>query len=196
MKTLLQIAGINDKSIDWNNCNLLLIDMQNQYFERELDLKNSGKEAVQRAKNILDFARNKGVSIFHIIHVSNDRASLFNCNSNDVKIIDELEPLKGESIIKKTIPNSFHKTDLYDLLLLTGKTQLIIMGFASHMCVTATTIAAFELGFNSFVITDCCATRKLPLFDEIIDSDSLHKASMALLGDRYATLIKSVDVLN
>lgn len=196
VKTLLQIAGAKNKSLNWDNCNLLLIDMQNQYFARELDLKNQGREAVLRAKNVLDFARKKGVNIFHIIHVSNDKARLFNSASDDVAIINELEPLKGESVIKKTIPNSFYKTDLGDLLQLTGKTQLLIMGFASHMCVTATTIASFELGFDNFVLTDCCATRDLPLFDELIEADLLHKSSMALLGDRYATLLRSHEILS
>lgn len=196
IKTLLQISGVENKQIDWNNCNLLLIDMQNQYFERELDLKERGRDAVLKAKSVLDFARNKKVNIFHVIHVSNDNAKLFNSTSNDINIIKELEPRKGENIIVKTIPNSFYKTDLYDLLQLTGKKQLVIMGFASHMCVTATVIRAFELGFDNFVLTDCCATRKLPLFDEIVEEDLLHRSSMALLGDRYATLMKSYDVLN
>lgn len=196
IKTLLQISGVENKQIDWNNCNLLLIDMQNQYFERELDLKERGRDAVLKAKSVLDFARNKKVNIFHVIHVSNEKAKLFNSTSNDINIIKELEPRKGENIIVKTIPNSFYKTDLYDLLQLTGKKQLVIMGFASHMCVTATVIRAFELGFDNFVLTDCCATRKLPLFDEIVEEDLLHRSSMALLGDRYATLMKSYDVLN
>lgn len=196
IKTLLQIAGVGKKSIDWDNSNLLLIDMQNQYFERELDLKDRGKEAVLKAKNVLDFARNRKVNIFHVMHVGSDHSSLFNSTSRDIRIIDELEPMKGESIITKTIPNSFYKTSLYELLQLTGKTQLVIMGFASHMCVTATTIKSFELGFDNFVITDCCATRNLPFFDDVIEADLLHKTSMALLGDRYATLVKSEELLN
>ena len=73
IKTLLQISGVENKQIDWNNCNLLLIDMQNQYFERELDLKERGRDAVLKAKSVLDFARNKKVNIFHVIHVSNDK---------------------------------------------------------------------------------------------------------------------------
>ncbi|MDF7676716.1 isochorismatase family protein [Neisseriaceae bacterium ESL0693] len=195
-QTLLQIANAVNKSINWNDCNLLLIDMQNQYFRRELNLKERGQEAVLNAENVLNLARKNKVNIFHVIHVGSDQANLFNCNSDDVNIVNELSPMDGENIIKKTLPNSFYKTDLYELMKLTGKKQVAIMGFASHMCVTATTIAAFELGFDNFVLTDCCATRDLPLFDLTIDADVLHKSAMAALGDRYATLLKSGDVLN
>jgi len=195
-KTLLQIAGVSKKSINWDNSNLLLIDMQNQYFERELDLKDSGKEAVSKAREVLEFARKRKVNIFHVMHIGSEQSSLFNSTSNDIRIIDELEPMKEECIITKSMPNSFYKTSLYDFLQLTGKKQLVIMGFASHMCVTATTIASFELGFDNFVITDCCATRSLPFFNDVVEADLLHKSSMALLGDRYATLVKSEDILN
>lgn len=195
-KTLLQLAGASKKSIDLQDSNVLLIDTQYQYFSGDLNLGQRGKEAVNNTMKFIDFARKNGVNIFHITHIGGEKSSLFNPHSHEVKIINELTPLQDEAVIEKSIPNSFYKTNLFDLLQLTGKRQLIIMGFASHMCVTASTIAVFELGFDNFVLTDCCATRDLPFFNEIINSELVHKSSMALLGDRYATLINSADFLN
>lgn len=195
-KTLLQMAGAGKNTVDFNNCNLLLIDMQNQYFSGDLNLGEKGKSAIENAVKVVDFARKKGINIFHVAHVGGEQSSLFNPHSSNVKIINELKPLPDEVIIEKSIPNSFYKTNLFDLLQLTGKKQLLIMGFASHMCVTASTIAAFESGFSNFVLTDCCATRVLPFFNENIDAELLHKSSMALLGDRYATLVTSEDIAN
>lgn len=59
----------------------------------------------------------------------------------------------------------------------------------SHMCVTATTIRATELGYTNVVCADACATRALK--DEngqVVDAASLHHASMAALSDRYAAI--------
>lgn len=195
-KTLLQLAGASKKVIDLKNSNILIIDMQNQYFSGVLNLDKRGEEALNNTVKFIDFARKNGVNIFHVAHVGGEKSSLFNPHSNEVKIINDLIPLEDEAVIEKSIPNSFYKTNLFDLLQLTGKKQLIIMGFASHMCVTASTIAAFELGFDNFVLTDCCATRDLPFFNETINSELIHKSSMALLGDRYATLISSTDIFN
>lgn len=195
-KTLLQLAGASKKILDLKNANVLLVDMQNQYFSSDLNLGKNGKNAVSNAKKFIDFARKNQVGIFHVVHIGGEKANLFNPNNNDVKIIDELTPHHDEEIIEKSLPNSFHKTNLFDLLQLTGKKQLIIMGFASHMCITATTIASFELGFDNFILSDCCATRDLPFFDQIINSEVMHKSSMALLGDRYATLTNSTEIIN
>jgi len=195
-KTLLQLAGASKKILDLKNANVLLIDMQNQYFSNDLNLGENGKNAVSNTKKFIDFARKNQVSIFHVVHVGGKNSNLFNPLNIDVKIIEELTPHHDEDIIEKSLPNSFYKTNLFDLLQLTGKKQLIIMGFASHMCITATTIASFELGFDNFILSDCSATRDLPFFNEIIDSEIMHKSSMALLGDRYATLTNSTEIIN
>lgn len=195
-KTLLQLAGASKKILDLKNANVLLIDMQKQYFSNDLNLGDNGKNAVSNAKKLIEFARKNQISIFHVVHIGGENANLFNPNNDDVKIIEELYPHNDEDIIEKSLPNSFHKTNLFDLLQLTGKKQLIIMGFASHMCITATTIASFELGFDNFILSDCCATRDLPFFNEIISSEIMHKSSMALLGDRYATITNSTEIIN
>ncbi len=66
----------------------------------------------------------------------------------------------------------------------------------SHMCVTATTIKALELGYENFVCTDACASRDLKYIDgSIIDADSVHRTAMAALNDRYATLIDCASVI-
>lgn len=67
----------------------------------------------------------------------------------------------------------------------------------SHMCVTATAIKALELGYENFVCADACTSRDLKYIDgSLIDADSVHKAAMAALNDRYATLINCSDVIS
>lgn len=195
-KTLLELSGHHNKTINWFDCNLLMIDMQNQYLTGDLDLKMAGKNAIYNAGRLLKFARDNNINIFHIMHVGGVNSPLFNPDSDNVKIIDLLMPQPNENIIQKQFPNAFHHTNLYQLLKETGKTQLIIIGFASHMCVTATTIAAFELGFDNFICVDCCASRDIPFFSEDMSANIMHKATMALLGDRYATLTTSNSIMS
>lgn len=41
----------------------------------------------------------------------------------------------------------------------------------SHMCVSSSVRAAFDLGFDSFVCHDACATRDLPDYKKKISAD-------------------------
>ncbi|MBD2779124.1 cysteine hydrolase family protein [Xenorhabdus szentirmaii] len=61
----------------------------------------------------------------------------------------------------------------------------------------ATTIKASELGYENFVCADICASRDLRYIDgSLIDADSVHKAAMAALSGRYATLVNCFDVIS
>ena len=60
----------------------------------------------------------------------------------------------------------------------------------SHMCVSSSVRAAFDLGFDSFVCHDACATRDLPDYKkDKISADIIHATTMAALQDRFAALI-------
>ena len=59
----------------------------------------------------------------------------------------------------------------------------------SHMCIDATTRAAFDYGFRCTVIHDACATRDLAFAGLTIPAAHVHGAFMAALGMRYARVI-------
>jgi nicotinamidase-related amidase len=59
----------------------------------------------------------------------------------------------------------------------------------SHMCIDATTRAAFDFGFKCVVIHDACATRDLEFEGQTIAADQVHASFMAALGSAYATVL-------
>ena len=59
----------------------------------------------------------------------------------------------------------------------------------SHMCIDATTRAAFDLGFNCTVADDACATRDLKFRGITIKAAEVHASFMAALSVPYATVI-------
>ena len=79
-----------------------------------------------------------------MIHHSRPGASLFNPEGEYVRIIPGLEPHGGERTIVKGLPNAFANTPLNEALVETGRKSIIIAGFATHMCISATTRAALE----------------------------------------------------
>jgi nicotinamidase-related amidase len=66
---------------------------------------------------------------------------------------------------------------------------VVICGAMSHMCVDATTRAAFDYGFRCTVIEDACATRNLEHKGMIVDASKVHAAFMAALAVPYAKVL-------
>ncbi len=64
----------------------------------------------------------------------------------------------------------------------------MIVGAMSHMCIDATTPAAFDLGFNCTVVEDVFATPDLVFKDKTIKAADVHSSFMAALSAPYATV--------
>ena len=94
-------------------------------------------------------------------------------------------------------PNAFHGTELQALIKSAGKQQIIFAGFMSHMCVSSSVRAAFDLGFENFVCHDACATRDLPsVTGQVITASTVHDSAMAALQDRFAALVATDKLTN
>jgi nicotinamidase-related amidase len=169
---------------------LILVDIQNDYFpDGPMELVGI-REAVIKAQELLSFFRDNRRPTFHIQHISNqENATFFRPDTPGVEIYDSIKPLTGDRIIKKNYPNSFRETGLLEELNKNRITQLIICGAMSHMCIDATTRAAFDFGFHCMVIQDACATKDLEFGDKTIAAEQVHGSFMAALGSAYARVL-------
>lgn len=73
-------------------------------------------------------------------------------------LIDELQPLPGESVIDKPGYSAFAATDLELLLRNRGITELIITGVTTEVCVHSTLRSAVDLGYACTLVSDACAS--------------------------------------
>ena len=195
--TLLGLAGGQFNEIDWSNCTIVMIDFQNEYVDGAMPLGDAGSKATANARLLLDKARNKNIPIFHIAHHGQDNDKIFDPLSSKVDIIDSQQPFANEKTIIKMHPNAFHDTELQALIKSAGKQQIIFAGFMSHMCVSSSVRAAFDLGFENFVCHDACATRDLPsVTGQVITASTVHDSAMAALQDRFAALVATDKLAN
>ena len=63
------------------------------------------------------------------------------------------------------------------------------------MCVDATVRAAVDLGFEATVVHDACAAPDLEFAGETIPACAVHGAFIAALGDGYAEVRSSDDLV-
>ena len=195
--TLLGLAGGQFNELDWSNCAIVMIDFQNEYVDGAMPLGDAGSKATANARLLLYKARNEAIPIFHIAHHGQDNDKVFDPLLSKVDIVDSLQPLDGEKTIVKMHPNAFYDTELQALIKSAGKQQIVFAGFMSHMCVSSSVRAAFDLGFESFVCHDACATRDLPSVNEqTITASVVHDSAMAALQDRFAALVATDKLIN
>ncbi|CAN5834613.1 cysteine hydrolase [soil metagenome] len=70
-------------------------------------------------------------------------------------IIDELAPAEGEIVIDKPGKGAFYATELQDILVEAGITQLLMTGVTTEVCVHTTTREANDRGYECLVVSDC-----------------------------------------
>jgi len=190
-KTLLQMAGVASAPSRLEDAALILIDCQREYVDGKLALPRV-EPALAEAARALALARSKGTPVIHVVHHAAGGGA-FDPRGPGVEIADAVRPRAGEPVVVKGKPNAFAGTELDARLKALGKKELIVVGFMTHMCVSSTVRAALDLGYRSTVIANAAATRDLPDgHGGVVDAETLHRAELAGLADRFATVVDDV----
>ena len=188
-KTLLEMSGADLKPPPLSASALVIIDAQNEYLDGKLALPDV-RPAVDALARLLAKARAAGAPVVHIQHKGR-AGGLFDLDARGGAIIDAAMPASGEHLVQKPLPNAFAQTGLDATLKKLGRTQLVIAGFMTHMCVSSTARAALDLGYKATVAADASATRDLPdPMGGVISAAALHRAALAELADRFAIVAK------
>lgn len=168
---------------------LVLVDIQNDYFPGGTMELVGMDNAAAKARTVLDAFRSNGKPIFHIQHLAaKPDATFFVPGTSGAEHNTAVQPDSDETIVQKNFPNSFRSTDLESMLRDSWIEDLVIVGAMSHMCIDATTRAAFDLGFSCTVVEDACATRDLVFKDKTIKAADVHSSFMAALSAPYASV--------
>lgn len=190
--SLLQILGAQPKPARLADSAIIVVDAQREYLEGSVRLSGI-EDALKEIRELLLKARSSGAPVFHVVHHTQPGAPIFDPDGPMSKIIEEVKPVDNERVIVKHLPSAFVNTELKQFLDATGKKELIISGFMTHMCVNATTRSAVDSGFAPTVVAKACATRDLPAPDgTIVPAAMVHKSNLASLADLLACVCDSV----
>jgi len=106
------------------------------------------------------------------------------------------EPVAGEIVVEKDVNSGFIGTDLEIQLRRVNISRLAIVGFFTNFCVETTTRMAGNLGFDTYLIEDCCSTSNRVGPDGIDrDPELVHAMTVANLHGEFCTAIKFADAL-
>jgi maleamate amidohydrolase len=99
-------------------------------------------------------------------------------------VVEELAPVPGELVLRKTQPSAFFGTDLTGWLVKRRVDTLIVTGATTSGCVRATVVDAMSHNFRTIVATDCVGDRAL----------GPHEANLFDMGQKYADLMSGADI--
>ena len=194
-KTLLQMVGAPAAPARLSTAALVMIDCQREYVDGRLALPGIGSALAEGAR-LLAAAREAGTPVVHVVHHGPPGGGLFDPQGDYADIAPEVAPEAGEPRIVKSKPNAFAGTTLDEVLKGLDRTELIVAGFMTHMCVSSTVRAALDLGYRCTVVDGAAATRDLPDGrGGVVPAEALHRASLAALADRFAVVVADAAAL-
>ena len=174
---------------------LLVIDIQNFYFEGgPIPLVGSVAASLE-AKSVLEAFRARKLPVIHVQHMLQgiERAEPGGTNPQ-LAIHANVAPLAGEPVVVKHAVNAFLGTGLQALLKERDIKTLVIAGMQTHMCVEAAVRAGADLGYDIVLVEDACATRDLTLHGRTVPAASIQAAVLAALNGSYARLVTAADI--
>jgi nicotinamidase-related amidase len=191
--TLLDLTNASWPAARLSTSVLIIVDAQREYAEGKLPLSGI-YQAVDRISALLARARTAGTPVIHVVQHSPKGRSVFDVDSPMAEEFPALTPHEGEIVVPKQLPNSFAGTTLEAVLQKIGRKDLIVVGFMTHMCISATVRSALDHDYHSTVVADCCATRDLPDGSGgSISAGEIHRTELAALRDRFATIVADAE---
>ena len=146
---------------------LLLIDLQNDYFEGgKFPLWNT-QNTLKNILSAIEKAKDKNIPIIHIQHIADPSLGLapfFNKGTEGAEIQkDVLKATPNSKIVEKSYADAFYNTNLEQVLTELGITELLVCGMMTQNCVTHTAISKSAEKYKVKILQDCCTTTNEPI---------------------------------
>lgn len=153
---------------------LLLVDFVHGFADPGAFGGGNIGPAIARSVDLLAHARKAGWPVAHTRIVFADDGANANIFSEKVpsllalteesrasQIVDELAPLPGEYVLRKTVPSAFFGTDLAAWFTARQVRTLAVGGCVTSGCIRASVVDAMCHGLRPVVVEDCVGDRAL-----------------------------------
>jgi maleamate amidohydrolase len=177
---------------------LLVVDFVNGFNDPDLFGGGNIPEAIEQTKKLLAFFRAKKLPVcFTRVVYADDGsdAGVFCLKAPKLKIlteasrasqvVDELTPVAGEYVLRKTQPSAFFGTDLAPWLIRQRVDTVIVTGATTSGCVRASVVDSMSYNFRTIVASDGVGDR----------APGPHEANLFDMGQKYADLHKVEEII-
>ncbi len=141
---------------------LIVIDVQESFRVRPNWQAVNHPDIADRVNRLVAAARERGDLVVWVLHTEPGTGGAFDPENGHVRLIEGLEPIDGEPVIRKTSHNAFTTTNLQQVLTQHGIREVVISGIRTEQCCETTTRVASDLGYDVVFVTEATATTPLP----------------------------------
>ncbi|MCP4878259.1 MAG: isochorismatase family protein [Gammaproteobacteria bacterium] len=180
---------------------LLLIDVQTgvnvfRHWGGENGRRNN-PHAEDKMRSLLKAFRENGNRVGFTRHDSREAASPLKLSLETGAQIDGLEIGDNDIVVVKDVNSGFIGTSLEIQLRRAGIQRLVVAGFFTNHCVETTVRMSGNLGFDTYLVEDACATTNRTGPDGVDHEPELvHQMAVATLHGEFCTAISSEDALS
>jgi nicotinamidase-related amidase len=119
-------------------------------------------------------------------HDSREKASPLRIGLESGEFIDELRPEYDEKVVRKDVNSAFVGTNLELELRRRGISRLVIIGFFTNFFIETTVRMAGNMGFDTYLVHDCCATtNRIGIDGTDYDPELIHSLSVEKFEWRF-----------
>ena len=179
---------------------LLLIDVQKGVNDADYYGGSQGRrnnlDAEDNIRSLLKEWRKSGRQVAFTKHDSRELNSPLKLSLETGKQMDGLESHRQDIVVKKDVNSGFIGTSLELDLRRAGIQRLVAVGFFTNVCVETTVRMAGNMGFDTYLVHDACATMNSVGHDGTeYDPDLVHNMAIASLHGEFCTAITTQDAL-
>ena len=141
--------------------------------------------------------RKHDLPIIFTRHDSRQKVSPLKIDLPGGAFIEGLQPKAGELVVRKDVNSAFIGTILELELRRRSITRLVVVGFFTNFCVETTVRMAGNMGFDNYLVHDCCATtNRIGIDGTDYDPEVVHNISVAGMNAEFCTTLSYKDILN
>jgi len=141
---------------------LLVVDVQESFRVRPSWQIVNHPDIADRVGRLVAAARANDDLVVWVLHTEPGTGTTFDPATGHVRLIEGLEPVEGEPVLRKTAHNAFTTTNLQQLLTQHGITEVVVSGIRTEQCCETTARLASDLGYDVVFVTEATATMPLP----------------------------------
>lgn len=153
---------------------LIVIDVQHRLFD-ETPRPEDAAGVIDRINALVAGAKAAGVPVAFVQH--QDKAGSLMAGTRGWQFADALAVAPGDTVIAKTTPDSFLRTELETWLKQHGADHVVICGGMTEFCIDTSTRRAAALGYPVTLVADAHSTH-----------DKAHASAAAIRAHHNATL--------
>jgi nicotinamidase-related amidase len=172
---------------------LLVIDVQNEYFEGKLPVSYPAG-SLDNILKAMDAATAAGVPVVVVQHTAPQADSkTFRKGSPEWELRPEVAERPRDFSMEKSLPGSFTGTPLEKWVAVNQVDTLVISGYMTQMCCDTTARQALHRGLQVEFLSDATGTLAIHNSAGQVSAEELHRAILVTQQMRFSQVMSTGD---